>query len=136
MPNNDFEYYLHSAALESLGRSSLANKLADIPTHAQIMYDNIVDRIKRFEAKLPDNMQAGGCLVSAPGTIFSISTVTYMDPDLIIFTGLLPDGSTVELLQHVTQVNLLMVAVQRTDNLNQPRREIGFHPKEQQQPKP
>ena len=128
MPNNDSEYYIHSAALDMLSRPSVSDIISDLPSSAQTMFENIVERIKKFEATLPNDKQAGGCLVSAPSTVFLINKVTYADPDVIIFMGALPDGSTVELVQHVTQVNLLMVAVPRTDNLDQPRREIGFRP--------
>ncbi len=41
-----------------------------------------------------------------------------------------PDGAKVELLQHTSQLNLLLVAVPRMDDLSKPRRKIGFATKE------
>lgn len=132
MPNNDLpEFYIHSAAIDMASKhdaADIADIFPELSSPAQTMYENIVERIKKFEAALPNDKQAGGCLVSAPSTVFLINKVTYADPDVIIFMGALSDGSSVELLQHVSQVNLLMVAVSRTDNLDQPRREIGFRP--------
>lgn len=90
------------------------------------MYERLVKEITEFESGLPDNMQAGGRLVSFQNTTFSISNVSYWGPDIIIFYGILDTGAQVELLQHISQLNLLLVAVPRTDDLSKPRRKIGF----------
>lgn len=39
-------------------------------------------------------------------------------------------AAKVELLQHTSQLNLLLVAVPRMDDLSKPRRKIGFATKE------
>ena len=44
---------------------------------------------------------------------------------MIVFYGELEDGSRVELVQHLSQLNLLLVAVKRS-NPEEPRRVIGF----------
>jgi len=89
------------------------------------MYKRIVQSVQRFEAKLPDDMQAGGKLVAFQNTIFTIDKISYWNPDMLIFFGTLPDGSNVELLQHTSQLNVLLVAVKRKNPEN-PRRKIGF----------
>ena len=104
--------------------------------HAEWMYKRIVERITKFESTLPDNMQAGGNLVSSSGITFIIDNVGYWNPNIIMFYGTLPSGERVELLQHITQLSLLLVAVPRRDDVSQPRRTIGFHPEEQHQSKP
>lgn len=95
---------------------------------ASDMYQRIVALINNFEAELPDDMQAGGRLVSSGNITFSIQDVGYWDPNMIVFYGELTDGSSVELVQHLSQLNLLLVAVKRTDP-EQPRRIIGFNTK-------
>ena len=45
---------------------------------------------------------------------------------MIVFYGELSDGSAVELVQHLSQLNLLLVAVPRQDDIQKPRRVIGF----------
>lgn len=112
------------------------NLIHNLPSRAQTMFENIVERIQKFEANLPNDMQAGGELVSGPGTVFLINKVGYMDPDIILFSGLLPDGAAVELVQHISQLSLLLIALPRKDDTTKPRREIGFHPKEQQPEEP
>lgn len=90
------------------------------------MYERIVKSIEDFEKDLDNEFQAGGRLVNFQDIVFSIEDVGYWGPDMIIFYGALPDGSRVQLLQHISQLNLLLVSVPRKDDLTQPRRKIGF----------
>ena len=98
----------------------------EAPYLASDMYQRIVALINNFESELPDTMQAGGRLVSAGDITFSIQDIGYWDPNMIVFYGELSDGSAVELVQHLSQLNLLLVAVPRQDDIQKPRRVIGF----------
>lgn len=87
---------------------------------------HIIQEIIDFESNLPENMQAGGRLVSfASGEIFSINDIKYKNPNLIIFYGELPDGSRVRMLQHQSQLNIMLMAVPVREP-DKPRRQIGF----------
>ena len=86
----------------------------EAPYMASDMYQRIVALINNFESELPDTMQAGGRLVSAGDITFSIQDIGYWDPNMI------------ELVQHLSQLNLLLVAVPRQDDIQKPRRVIGF----------
>lgn len=55
---------------------------------------------------------------------------------MIVFYGELSDGSHVELVQHLSQLNLLLVAVKRTDDTDKPRRIIGFTTKDEPDTEP
>ena len=90
------------------------------------MYERLVKTINDFEKDLPNTKQAGGRLVSFQNTVFSIDNIGYWGPDIIMFYGTLENGSSVELVQHISQLNLLLIAVDRKDDLSQPRRKIGF----------
>ncbi|WP_294151755.1 DUF6173 family protein [uncultured Selenomonas sp.] len=104
---------------------------------ASWMYERVVRHINRFESTLPDDMQAGGRFVSSSnGYTFNIDDVSYWNPDMIIFSGTGPDGEKVRLLQHTSQLNLLLVAVPRKDDLSKPRRKIGFQSPENEKEKP
>ena len=103
---------------------------------AEWVYNRIVERIVKFESALPNNMQAGGRLVSSSGIVFSINDVGYYNPNILVFTGDLQTGEHIELLQHISQLSLLLVAVPRKDDVTQPRRMIGFRPEERQPEKP
>jgi hypothetical protein len=94
------------------------------------MYKRVVLLINQFESELPDDMQAGGRLVTSGNITFGIQDVGYWDPNMIVFYGELSDGSKVELVQHLSQLNLLLVAVPRMDDPTVPRRIIGFNTKD------
>lgn len=111
--------------------------LANLDTNlASWMHERIIKQINNFEENLPSDKQAGGRFVSSPdGMVFSIEDVGYHNPDMIIFYGTTKNGDKVRLLQHTSQLNLLLVAVPRTDDLTQERRKIGFAlPSKDQQP--
>ena len=108
----------------------------ETPYLASDMYRRIVALINNFESDMPDDMQAGGRLVSAGNITFSIQDVGFWDPNMIVFYGELSDGSHVELVQHLSQLNLLLVAVKRTDDTDKPRRIIGFTTKDEPDPEP
>ena len=94
---------------------------------------HIIQEIIDFESNLPENMQAGGRLVSfASGEIFSINDIKYKNPNLIIFYGELPDGSRVRMLQHQSQLNIMLMAVPVREP-DKPRRKIGFCPEAEEQ---
>ncbi len=103
------------------------------PYLASDMYQRLVALINNFESTLPDDMQAGGRLVSSGNITFSIQDVGFWDPNMIVFYGELSDGSRVELVQHLSQLDLLLVAVPRKDP-SQPRRVIGFETKNEAEP--
>lgn len=85
----------------------------------------VVAQIISFEKTLPDDLQAGGTLANFAGITFAIDKIGFKNPNIIILYGTLPDGSSVRLIQHTSQLNLLLTAVPRK-NPEQPRRPIGF----------
>lgn len=98
---------------------------------AEWVYRRLVNLINSFEINLPEDMQAGGQFVNFSQKIFRIENIGFWEPDLIIFDGNFDDDSHAQLVQNKNQLNLLIVAVRRTDDTSKPRRKIGFvcHPK-------
>ena len=91
---------------------------------AKWTHERLVKSIIKFEEKLSDGEEIGLRLVNFGGDeIIHIDDVGYWGPDIVIFYGTNREGHAVELLQHVTQVSVLLVAVQKEKD--QPRR-IGF----------
>lgn len=95
---------------------------------AEWMFDRIVKLIEDFESKLTRAEEVGAHLVQAPGEgVIQIHDVGYWAPDLVLFYGRNSYGRPVRLIQHYTQVNVLLTALPiQTD---QPRR-IGFQLRE------
>lgn len=97
------------------------------PYTAKAIFRKLVGQIQHFEASLNEEYEVGIKLVSFGQSVqFSVISLGYIDPNLIWFNGLLPDGSNVELLQHISQISFLMMAVKRPDP-EKPKAKIGFH---------
>lgn len=97
---------------------------------AELVLQNVVKKIREFEETLPNDMQAGYFVPGTPGTVLSIDRVGCVHPNMITFSGQLSRDQHAVLLQHITQLNLLLVAAPRTDDTSRPRRTIGFRPEE------
>jgi hypothetical protein len=88
------------------------------------MHERLVKQIVEFEARLTDEEEIGGRLVSAPGEgVFHIENVGFWGPDMIIFHGKNQHGRPVQLLQHYSQLSMLLTVLPKESAT--PRR-IGF----------
>jgi len=75
---------------------------------------------------LDKTKETGMRLVSYGNTIqFSIEAIGYKDPYLMFFYGYLEDGSPIRLIQHVSQISFVLIALKRSDP-DKPKRPIGF----------
>jgi hypothetical protein len=92
---------------------------------AQWMHERLVHQIIEFEKGLGDGQEVGGRFVQGPGSEpLHITNLASWGPDMILFMGEYPDGRKFELLQHYSQVSVLLIAVPKAKN-EEPRR-IGF----------
>ena len=91
---------------------------------ARWMFDRLVTYIKQFESRLDEEHEIGARLVSFGANLtFHIEDMGYFGPDMIVFYGRNEKGEPVQLLQHTSQLSVLLVAVRKQDA--RPRR-IGF----------
>lgn len=96
----------------------------------------IIARIQQFESGLDQAHEVGVRLVTFGQSItFHVADIGAQDPSLITFSGEMDDGSPVALVQHVSQISFLLMAVKRPDP-NAPRRVFGFEMPAKQQPDP
>lgn len=88
------------------------------------MYERLVHSIVDFEKNLDDSVEIGARLISfSDKEAIHVDDIGFWGPDLVIFYGRNLEGRPVQLLQHVTQVSVLLVALPRQEE--KPRR-IGF----------
>jgi len=91
---------------------------------AKWAHERIVRSINRFEEDLDDQHEVGARLVTfGPAILIQVEDVGYWGPDIVIFYGIDEGGQKVQLLQHVSQLSVLLVAVKKAHD--KPRR-IGF----------
>jgi hypothetical protein len=91
---------------------------------AEWMYERLVKQIVEFECKLSPDEEIGGRFVTAPrdGAIH-IEDIGFWGPDLLIFHGTDFEGRKMQLLQHYSQLSILLCAVPKEQ---EKARRIGF----------
>ncbi|MGE0830590.1 MAG: DUF6173 family protein [Hyphomonadaceae bacterium] len=93
---------------------------------AQWTYMRLAQAIAAFEQKLDAEHEVGFHLVQfGGGQVFHAENVGFWAPDWVIFFGKNGLGEPLQLIQHVTQLNVLLVASKKEDTADKPRR-IGF----------
>jgi hypothetical protein len=86
----------------------------------------LVTWINDFHDSLEKEYEAGLTLANFGKTItFHVNNIGYLNPSLISFEGFKEDGDPVKLIQHVTQINILLTKIKRKDP-QKPKTPIGF----------
>ena len=96
--------------------------------HASEFYKRLVSMINDFNKSLDSENEVGMqiCNFGQKITVY-IKDISYWNPSLIIFTGIdLDSGNQVQLIQHVSQLNILLVKLPKK-NKEEPKRPIGFN---------
>jgi hypothetical protein len=88
------------------------------------MHERIVRQIMEFEKNLGPDHEVGGRFVQGQNNeSLHITNVASWGPDMIMFLGEWADGRKFELIQHYSQVSVLLIAVPK---LSEEPRRIGF----------
>ena len=91
---------------------------------AKWTYTRLVDYIKNFESKLDNDHEIGAKLVSFGQSItFHIQDMGYYGPDIISFNGTNDQGEKLQLIQHISQLSVLLIGMKKQ---NETPRRIGF----------
>lgn len=102
--------------LADLQRLSLASQQAKI----------LIKQINDFDESLNSGQEVGVRLVSFGQSItFHVSNIGYFNPSLIVFLGLTEEGKPIQLIQHVSQISFLLMALPKL-NPEKPKKRIGF----------
>ena len=93
---------------------------------ADEFHRRLIGWINDFHRNLDEEHEVGARLVSFGQTVtFHIDDIGYWNPSLISFQGKNENGDSVELIQHVSQISILLVALKRSKS-SEPKRQIGF----------
>ena len=94
--------------------------------HASEFHNRLMKLVKDFDESLDKAHEVGVRLVSFGQTvIFALEDMGYWNPSLIIFHGHTGEGGPVELIQHVSQISLMLMRLPR-QNPEKPKKPIGF----------
>lgn len=95
------------------------------PQYADWKYKKIVEQIRDFEAELDDEHEVALRLASfGTSIVMTVTDIGYQNPDMLYFYGIV-NGKGAQLIQHISQLNFLLLAVEK-QTPNAPPRRIGF----------
>jgi hypothetical protein len=92
---------------------------------AQWAYERLVMYLKAFEEQLDSDHEAAMGFTGGDAGVLRIEGMGYFDPDVVTFYGSDPAGGKTQLVQHVTQLNVMLRAVPKSVEAAEPNR-IGF----------
>jgi hypothetical protein len=96
------------------------------PNLASEFHKRLVEWINDFDKSLDQDHEVGVRLVNFGQVVtFHLRDIGYWNPSLISFSGYTEQGEPVELIQHVSQISILLLKVKR-QNTSQPKQSIGF----------
>jgi hypothetical protein len=102
------------------------SKVTDKPkSPAEWAYDRLVLYIRNFEANLDATQEIAMGFAGGEAGVLQIEGLGYYDPDIVTFYGRDEDGVKTQLIQHVSQLSVILRAVPKTQPAAPPRR-IGF----------
>ncbi|MBV1864495.1 MAG: hypothetical protein KUG74_08650 [Rhodobacteraceae bacterium] len=103
----------------------LAKKSIEEKSPAEWAYDRMVLYIHEFEKQLDKDHEVGMGFTGGDEGSLRIQGMGYFAPDLITFYGTDPNGAKTQLVQHVNQLSVMLVAAPKEAGAKDPNR-IGF----------
>jgi hypothetical protein len=110
----------HEPCPEALTKVPLEKK-----SPAEWAYERIVLYIKKFEEELDNDHEVGMGFVGSDVGSLRIQGMGYFAPDMVTFYGISPQGAKMQLVQHVNQLNVMLVSEPKAKDVDEPLR-IGF----------
>ena len=107
-------------------KSATKAQSAHRPTRpAEWRHDRLVMYIRNFESELDAEHEIAMGFASDESGVLRIEGLGYFEPDIVTFYGRDEDGAKTQLIQHVTQLSVMLRAVPKQASAEPPRR-IGF----------
>ncbi|OYX43691.1 MAG: hypothetical protein B7Z02_08280 [Rhodobacterales bacterium 32-67-9] len=97
----------------------------DAKSPAQWAYERLILYIRNFESQLDNEHEVAMGFTGGDAGVLRIEGIGYFDPDIVTFYGRDEDDARTQLIQHVTQLNVMLRALPKAPEIEEPRR-IGF----------
>ena len=104
---------------------AVAQKPVAQKSPAEWAYQRLILYIQNFEKTLDSAEEIAMGFTDTGAGFIRIEVLGYFDPDIVTFYGNDHTGSRVQLVQHVSQLNVLLRAMPKENETEEPRR-IGF----------
>ncbi len=105
--------------------AALCRQPVEEKSEAQWAYERLILYIRNFESQLDSKHEIAMGFAGSEAGVLRIEGLGYFDPDVITFYGRDEDGGRMQLVQHVSQLNVVLRAVPR-EAPDEPARRIGF----------
>lgn len=90
---------------------------------AGYMHERLVNMINAHQAALPEDHELGVQIIGGRAPPFHLRRFHFSNPDILIFIGKDADGNIVQLMQHHTQMSIVLVSMPK---LEEQAYRIGF----------
>jgi hypothetical protein len=94
-------------------------------SEAEWAYERLVIYIQEFEAELDEAHEVAMGFAGSEAGILQIEGMGFFDPDILTFHGTDEDGVPTQLIQHVSQLSVILRAMPKAAEAHAPKR-IGF----------
>jgi len=105
---------------------SVADKPFEEKSPAEWAYERLILYIQNFEEQLDNAHEVAMGFTGGDAGILKIEGIGYFDPDIVTFYGSDTLGTKTQLIQHVSQLNVMLRALPRQDESEEPPTRIGF----------
>ncbi len=92
---------------------------------AEWAHERLILYIQNFEEQLDNAHEVAMGFTGADAGVMRIEGMGYFDPDIVTFYGTDPTGAKTQLVQHVSQLNVILRALPKEVEETEPNR-IGF----------
>lgn len=127
MPNEDIATFEQTMRLSHHPYPDFLDIMHPEDLHdAKYQFEIIKQRIQQLEETLDNNRCIAVKLASFGHMVMlTVKSITYANPSILIFEGTV-DNSPATLIQHVSQLNFLILTIERNPSETSPRAPIGF----------
>ena len=105
--------------------ASLSQKPVEQKSPAEWAYQRLILYIQNFEKTLNAEEEVAMGFTDTGAGVLRIEGIGYFDPDIVTFYGSDPTGTRIQLVQHVSQLNVILRSMPKQSPEVEPRR-IGF----------
>jgi len=93
---------------------------------AEWAYERLILYIQNFEEQLDNSQEVAMGFTGGEAGVLKIEGIGFFEPDIVTFYGLDGSGTKTQLIQHVSQLNVMLRALPREDTSEAPPNRIGF----------
>ncbi|MGI3169220.1 DUF6173 family protein [Pseudooceanicola sp. C21-150M6] len=110
---------------EELSTDHVTDKPAKAKSPAEWAYERLILYIQKFEATLDSDHEVAMGFAGGDTGVIRIEGMGFFEPDIVTFYGTDGTGARTQLVQHVTQLSVMLRATPKLVETAEPQR-IGF----------